>query len=77
MRRALVLLAEARPDIRLFEVDSQRDAALAREFDLFHLPALFLYRHGEYHAPVQCLPRLPELELGIDELLARPAQEAP
>jgi len=77
MRRALLQLGEARRDIRLFEVDSQRDAALAREFDLFHLPALFVYRHGEYHAPLQCSPRAAELQQTLEAVLSRPAQEAP
>ena len=77
MRRALIQLAEARPDIRLFEVNSQRDAALAREFELFQLPALFLYRQGEYHAPVQCAPLVPELEGTLETLLAQPPLEAP
>lgn len=77
MRRALGELSVTRPDIHLFEVDSQRDAALAREFDLFHLPALFLYRDGTYHAPVQSTPRAAALEQTVDTLLGQPALEAP
>jgi thioredoxin 1 len=77
MRQALLQLAEVRPDIRLFEVDSQRDAALTREFELFHLPALFLYRRGEYHAAVQTEPRVSRLLETLDTLLSQPAREAP
>lgn len=77
MRMALMRLGEARPDIHLFEVDSPRDAALAQEFDPFHLPALFLYEDGEYHAPIQCAPRVPKLVRTLEQQLQQPPQEAP
>jgi len=77
MREALIRLGQSRPDIRLFEVDSQRDEALAREFDVFHLPAVFIYRDGEYHAPLETEPRVAQLLQAMDAVLAEPAREAP
>jgi thioredoxin-like negative regulator of GroEL len=61
----------------VFEIDAGLDQALAREFELFHLPALFLYVDGEYHRPIDCEARLPVLRAAIAEALALPAEEAP
>lgn len=61
----------------VFEVDAGQDQALAREFELFHLPALFLYRDGHYHRPVSCEASLLRLRAAISAALALPAEEAP
>jgi thioredoxin-like negative regulator of GroEL len=61
----------------LFKVDVQEATALARAFDIFHLPALFLYRDGRFHAVLDT-PISPEaLSSTIAALLAAPAQEEP
>ena len=53
--RQLRRLFESNPDafsgLQLFEVDAQQDMALTREFEVFHLPSLFLFLDGHYHAP--------------------------
>ena len=64
-------------EVALFSVDAEEDAALAREFDLFHLPALFLFRDGQYHSAIHCEARLPALQAAISAAAAGPAQEAP
>lgn len=61
----------------VFEVDAGMDQALAREFELFHLPALFLFVGGEYHRPLECAASLPVLRAAFAESLALPAEEAP
>lgn len=62
---------------RCFRVDVTRATALARAFDLFHLPALFLYRDGHFHAVIEA-PVLPEaLQRAIRAQLKAPAQEEP
>jgi len=66
-----------RPGINLFEVDAGHAQALAREFAVFHLPALFVYKDGQYHAAMQCEARRDVIEKTLAALLARPAQEAP
>lgn len=66
------------PDaIPVFAVDAGQDQALAREFELFHLPALFLFVDGEYHRPIACEARLPALQTAIAAALRLPAAEAP
>lgn len=47
-----------------FEVDAGLDQALAQEFELFHLPALFLFVDGEFHRPLQCAANLTGLRTG-------------
>lgn len=76
-RAALLGLTKIRPDIGLFEVDAQSDTALVREFDIFHLPSLFLYRDGEYHSPLHAEPLPESLDRAIDRQLAMPAEDAP
>lgn len=68
----------AEPDAApVFEVDAGLDQALAREFELFHLPALFLFVNGEYHRPIECSASLPVLRAAIAAALTLPAEEAP
>ena len=63
------LLPSAAPaTARLFKVDVRQAQALARAYEVFHLPALFLFRDGRYHAA---------LGRALAEALARPAQEEP
>lgn len=63
--------------VAVFEVDAEADSALAREFAVFHLPALFLFKDGEYHAALECEASLPRLRETLHTLLALPPQEAP
>lgn len=65
------------PEIDVFEVDAKQDEALAQEFSIFHLPALFLYANGAFRAELQCEARLEKLEDAIDEALNNPPQELP
>lgn len=36
-------------DLRVFEVDAVTSSALINEFNVFHLPSMFLYKEGQYH----------------------------
>jgi thiol-disulfide isomerase/thioredoxin len=77
-RRVEALLPEAAPaHARLYKVDVQRDAALAKTFDIFHLPDLFLYRDGHFHARLACEVTPASLGRAIESALAAPAQEEP
>ena len=74
------LLAEYRrkhTEILVFEVDAERDLALAREFNVFHLPALFLYVGGRYHCELQCEAKPETLHAALTAALAAPAHEPP
>ncbi len=70
-------LAGHRTDLHIVEIDAQHSMGLAREYEVFHLPALFVFVNGEYHAPLQCEARLETIEHTLDAILAAPAQEAP
>lgn len=63
--------------IHLFEVDAQQDQALTREFEVFHLPALFLFKNGHYHAAIHAEPLAASLKEAIDAALSAAAEEAP
>lgn len=64
-------------DLAIYEVDIERDMGLAREFEVFHLPALFLFREGEYHCALHCETLPHSLREGIDTAMLAPAEEAP
>jgi len=79
--RQLRQILEDHPQVfapfKLFEVDAQQDMALTREFEVFHLPALFLFRDGHYHAPIHSEPLPHSLIAAMEAALAGEAQEAP
>lgn len=76
-KQVLNAFAETPGAAAVFEVDAGLDQALAREFELFHLPALFLFVGGEFHRPIECEARLPMLRAAVAEALELPALEAP
>lgn len=64
-------------DLQLFEVDAGEDLALTHEFEVFHLPAMFLFRDGEYHCELHSEAQPQRLRAAIDAALAESPQEAP
>lgn len=69
--------AATRPILHVYEIDAQQSMGLTREYEVFHLPALFVFVNGQFHAPLQCEARLDAIDHTLDQLLAAPAQEAP
>jgi len=65
------------PERSIFQVDAERSMALTHEFEVFHLPALFLYRDGQYHCPLQSVASSSALKSAIEEALNSAPQEAP
>lgn len=63
--------------VAVFEIDAEREMALTNEFDVFHLPALFLYKDGCYHSLLQCEAKLSVLEKTVDDCLHKKAMEMP
>lgn len=53
-RRLKAILAQMPPiaDTAVYEVSAERAGGLVEELEIFHLPALFLYRDGDLHAPI-------------------------
>ena len=62
---------------KLFKVDVQVASALARAFEVFHLPTLLLYRDGHYHARLNCPITPPALHAAIEQALRNPPEEEP
>ncbi len=60
-----------------FKIDAQRSTALARAFDVFHLPGLFVFVNGHYHAPLQAEAAPAPLIDALRRLLTEPAHEEP
>lgn len=77
LERVLSELADRAPALHLFEVDAQRDTALVREFEVFHLPSLFLFQDGHFHCELHSPAEAGALQKHIAQALAAPPQEAP
>ncbi len=65
------------PDLKLFKIDAQREAALVHELEVFHLPSLFLFRDGHFHCELQGEASPQALAMAVERALAWPAEEAP
>jgi len=61
----------------LFEVDVGEATGVARYFGIFHLPTVYLYRDGRFHAELQCAARQEVIHETARQLLAAPAQDEP
>lgn len=61
----------------LYEVDVSEATGVARYFGIFHLPTLYLYRDGQFHAELQCEARRETIQQSVLRLLAAPAQDEP
>jgi thioredoxin 1 len=75
VERQLPLSAPA--EAQLFKVDVQVASALARAFEVFHLPTLLLYVDGHYHARLDCAVTPAALRTAIDNAVSQPAEEEP
>jgi thioredoxin 1 len=78
-RRMEETLPELTHDLvdHLFKVDVQKSAGLARAYEIFHLPSLFVFVDGHYHGPLHAEPTRLAFLPAIKDLLASPAQEEP
>ncbi|MDH5407064.1 MAG: thioredoxin family protein [Gammaproteobacteria bacterium] len=63
--------------LTMFEVDAHESMALVSEYEVFHLPALFLFKDGAFHSPLQCEANIEKLHNAINTALSKPAQEEP
>lgn len=61
----------------LYKVDVQKSTALAREYEVFHLPSLFLFVDGRFHAPLHAEPVVEKFSAAIEWALSEPAHEEP
>jgi thioredoxin-like negative regulator of GroEL len=77
LRRVLQEVHRLEPHWHVFEVDAQRDQALTYEFEVFHLPTVFLFNDGDFHCELQAEARPAAIVEAALEALGRPAEEAP
>jgi hypothetical protein len=61
----------------LYRVDAQRSTALALAYEVFHLPSLFVFVNGRYHAPLQAEAKPSSMLAALEHLLREPAHEEP
>jgi thioredoxin 1 len=61
----------------LYKVDAQRSTALAHAYEVFHLPSLFVFVNGHFHAALQAEAAPASLQAALKSLLAEPAHEEP
>ncbi|AAZ96754.1 conserved hypothetical protein [Thiobacillus denitrificans ATCC 25259] len=61
----------------LYEVDVSEATGVARYFEIFHLPTIYLYRDGRFHAELQCPPQAALIRAATRALLDAPAQDEP
>ena len=61
----------------LYKVDVQRSTALAHAYEVFHLPGLFVFVNGHYHAPLQAEAAPAPMQNALEKLLNEPAHEEP
>jgi len=76
-KRLLSDLLQRRHDITVYQVDAEQNMALSHEYELFHLPALFLFVNGEFHRELQAEARMPHLLTVLNAALVAPAEDAP
>lgn len=77
LQRILEETSAGHPEWLIYQVDAQQDIALAREFEVFHLPALFLFDQGNYHSEISCEATTAAIEEAVNSALKCPPQEAP
>ena len=75
-RRLKALLADMEPieSIEVYEVDAERAPGIVAELEIFHLPALYLYQHGDLHAEIHTVLRAEALQIAIATARSGPQQ---
>jgi len=77
LRQVLREVHRLEPRWQLFEVDAQRDQALTHEFEVFHLPTIFVFLDGEFHCQLQAEARPAAIIAATRSALQRAPEEAP
>lgn len=64
-------------EFNAYEVKADKATALVNEFNVFHLPTLFLYHDGQYHCELRTQAHPKKIIEAIDLALSKPAEEEP
>jgi len=76
-KQVLLDYLQAHEPLTMFEVDAHESMALVSEYEVFHLPGLFLFKDGSFHSALQCEANIDKLHMAISAALRGPAQEEP
>ncbi len=79
-RHLRLLMPEIRrlePAWDLFEVDAQHEAGLTSEFEVFHLPAIFVFHAGRFQCRLESEANPGAIVAATHAALQRPPCEAP
>ena len=77
LRHALNEYLHQYNDLSVFEVDAVKSSALIHEFNIFHLPSMFLYKDGRYHCEFHTEALPDRIHKAIEQSLLLPAEEEP
>ena len=69
--------SETSLQFNVFEIKADKANALVNEFNVFHLPSLFLYQNGQYHCELQTQAHPQKIIEAIQLALLKPAEEEP
>jgi len=71
------VLKKALGEFVAFEVKADKSGALVNEFNVFHLPSLFLYKNGVFHCELHSEAHPQKIIEAIKVALTKPAEEEP
>jgi len=77
LRQVLSEVRSREPGWCVFEVDAQTESGLTNEFEVFHLPTIFLYNDGQFHCQLDAEARPLSIISTTHKALRAPATEAP
>ena len=77
LRRVLLQVREQQPGWQFFEVDAQREPGLTSEFEVFHLPTIFLFQDGSFHCELAAEASIRSIIEKTRQALHEPPAEAP
>ncbi|MCG6967089.1 MAG: thioredoxin family protein [Chromatiaceae bacterium] len=77
LRRVFREVGRLEPAWQLFEVDAETEPGLTNEFEVFHLPTVFLFRDGEFHCELEAEARPLGIVAATHAAMQQPAREAP
>jgi hypothetical protein len=65
------------PIDRLCWIDAGDNGGAAQRYQVFHLPAMFVVRDGQFHGPLHSRLTVSELGAGVKQALRSNAEELP
>lgn len=65
------------PVERLAWIDAGNNGGLVSRYEVFHLPAMFAIKDGQFYGPVQARMNPTALTQALNNALSRPAEELP